>query len=97
MTDKKKIYIVTDPDGDIMVFDTKNAARKYVVQQAMKYNVLDEDYIEYVKDLMLNDPNSVPSSYNDFINKMLQSDDYADSCEYHIEDFVVKTEEDIDI
>ena len=91
----KKIYLVTDPDGDRMVFDTENAAKKFVIKQAKRYNVLDDDYIDHVKNLMIEDPNTAPPSYYTFINEMLQTTDDMENFNYYIEDLVVMTEEDV--
>lgn len=95
MADKKKIYMVTDPDGDRMVFDTEMAAKLYIIQQVKKYDVLDDEYIDYVKTLMVEEPHRAPSSYNTFINEMLQSIDDMENFEYFIENFDIMTEDDI--
>lgn len=95
MADKKKIYMVTDPDGDRTVFDTENAAKKFIIQQAKKYNILDDEYIDYIKNLMVEEPYRAPSSYNTFINEMLLTVGDMENFEYFIEDFVIMTEEDI--
>lgn len=92
---EKKIYLVIDPDGDKTAFDTENAAKKFVIQQVRKYDVLDNEYIDYVKNLMTEDPNTAPSSYYTFINEMLQTNGDMENFDYCIEDLVVMTEDDI--
>lgn len=95
MADKKKIYMVTDPDGDRTVFDTEIAAKKFVIQQVRRYDVLDDEYIDYIKTFMVEKPNTAPSSYYTFINEMLQTVEDMENFEYFIEDFDIMTEEDI--
>lgn len=87
----KKIYLVTDPDDDKFAFDTEDAAKKFVIKQIKKYDILDDEYIDYVKNLMTEEPHRAPSSYYTFINEMLQT--IGDI--YCIEDLVVMTEDDI--
>lgn len=91
----KKIYLVTDPDGDRFAFDTENAAKKFVIKQVKKYNILDDEYIDYIKNLMTEEPETAPSSYYAFVNKMLQSVDDMENFEYLVEDLIIITEDDI--
>lgn len=95
MADKKKIYMVTDTDGDRTVFDTEIAAKKFVIQQVRKYDVLDDEYIDYIKTFMVEKPNTSPSSYYTFINEMLQTAGDMENFEYFIEPFDIMTEEDV--
>ena len=92
---KKKIYLVTDPDGDRTAFDTENAAKKYVIQQAKKYDMLDEGYLTYVRNLMINKPDITPMSYNAYIDQTVNDLDELSEFEYFIEDLVIMTEDDI--
>ena len=92
---KKKIYMVTDPDGDRAAFDTENAAKKYVIQQAKKYDMLDEGYLTYVRNLMINKPDITPMSYNAYIDQTVNDLDELSEFEYFIEDLVIMTEDDI--
>lgn len=95
MADKKKIYMVTDPDGDRTVFDTEIAAKKFVIQHIKKYDMLDAAYIDHVKNIMVNEPDSTPPSYNGYIRQITNDIDELSDYEYFIEDFDVMTEEDI--
>lgn len=96
MTNNRKVvYMVTDPDGDRMVFDTEIAAKKFVIKQVKKYDVLDDEYIDHVKTLMAEEPNTAPPAYYTFINEMLQTDDDMENFNYYIESLDVMTEEDV--
>lgn len=95
MANNKKIYMVTDPDCDRTVFDTENAAKKFIIQQVKKYDALEDEYIDHVKALMRENPNTAPPAYYTFINEMVQSIDDIENFEYFIEDFVIITEDDI--
>lgn len=92
---KEKIYLVTDPDGDKFAFDTEDAAKKFVIKQVKKYDILDDEYIDYVKHLMEEEPYKAPSSYHTFINEMLQANGDMENFEYFIEDLILNPEDDI--
>jgi hypothetical protein len=91
----KIIYLVNDPDGDRFAFDTENAAKKFVIKQVKKYNILDDEYLDYIKHLMAEEPKTTPSSYYAFIDKLLQSIDDMENFDYCIEDLDVMTEDDL--
>lgn len=91
----KKIYLVTDPDGDKFAFDTEDAAKKFVIKQVKKYDILDNEYIDYIKNLMTEEPDTAPSSYYTFINEQLQTNGDMENFEYFIEDLILNPEDDI--
>jgi hypothetical protein len=91
----KKIYLVNDPDGDRFAFDTENAAKKFVIKQIKKYNILDDEYLDYIKHLMEEEPKTTPSSYYAFVDEQLQTIGDMENFDYCIEDLVIITEDDI--
>ena len=91
----KKIYLVNDPDGDRFAFDTENAAKKFVIKQVKKYNILDDEYIDYIKNLMTEEPKTAPLSYYEFVNRQLQTIGDMENFDYSIEDLDVMTEDDL--
>lgn len=92
---KKKIYLVNDPDGDRFAFDTEDAAKKFIIQQVKNCNILDDEYIDYIKNLMIEEPKTAPFSYYEFVDRQLQTIGDMENFDFCIEDLDVMTEDDI--
>lgn len=89
------IYVVTEPDGDRTAFDTEDAAKKYAIKMIKKYDMLDDGYINYIRNLMKEKPNTTPLSYNAYIDQIANDNNELAEFDFFIEDLIVLTEDDI--
>ena len=89
------IYILTEPDGDKTAFDTESAAKKYAIKMIKKYDMLDDGYIDYVRNLMKEEPNVTPLSYNDYIDQIVNDNNALAEFDFFIECLAILTEDDI--
>ena len=92
---KEKIYLVTDPDGDKFAFDTENAAKKFITKQIKNCDMLEGVYIDYISNLMLNEPDTTLPSYYDYVDAIINETNDLTEYEYYIEDLIIITEDDI--